>query len=393
MTKLSIKFVLSTALLCSTAAFFSACNSTASGTNTPATVASGDVAATVNSKPISNQEVEKIIKQQLQGQESKLSPLEMAQARLQALDTLIQQEVMFQKAEKEKTLPSDEEVTQAINTQKQQSGMTADDYNKKLQEIGETDVSMREKFKRQLAFTKLTEKLSSAVEPPKDKDVEDFFKSNPDYFVKKRGATFKAIVLDPTDAGNNDGTKSPQEVQLKISEINNKLKQGATFEALAAEYSEEPNTKLRSGDWRDMSEAEMKQLLGDSFASFVMDKAPIGSIVPQPIPLEGRTLLLKIAAKQDKDENLTLESPDVKTGITTALTNQRKQLLTAAYQARAMDEARIENHLAKRVVDFPNELSGTRPAGASAATSPTVSASPVANPAQSPVPDQSPAKK
>ncbi|MEP6924051.1 MAG: SurA N-terminal domain-containing protein [Pyrinomonadaceae bacterium] len=389
MQKLSMKFILSIALILTAAVYFVACDSSKTATTTAAT----DVAATVNGKPIKNEEVEKIIKQQLQGQETKLSPLELAQARLQALDNLIQQEVMYQKADKEKTLPTDEEVTQAINEEKQRSGMTSDDYNKKLQEIGETDASLREKFKKQLAFKKLVDKLSSTIEPPKDKEVEDFFKGNPSYFVKKRGATFKAIVLDPSDGGNNDTTKSPQEVQLKISEINNKLKQGATFEALAAEYSEEPNTKLRSGDWRDMSEAEMKQLLGDSFAAYVMDKAPIGSIIPQPIPLEGRTLLLKIAAKQEKDENLTLESPDVKTGITTSLTNQRKQLLTAAYQAKALDEARIENNLAKRVIDNPNELSGARPADANAMASPA--ASPVSSPvaAVSPAVSVSPAKK
>lgn len=382
-----MKLVLCVALIVTTAAFFVACDSTTVGGANPPS--SGDVAATVNSKPISNQEVEKVIKQQLQGQELKLSPLELAQARLQALDNLIQQEVMYQKADKEKTLPSDEEVTQALNEQKQQSGMTADDYNKKLQEIGETDASLREKFKKQLAFKKLIDKLSSAVEPPKDAEVESIFKSNPDYFVKKRGATFKAIVLDPNSSGETDATKTSQDVQLKINEINNKLKQGATFEALAAEYSEDPNTKLRSGDWRDISEAEMKQLFGESFATYVMsDNAPIGSLVPQPIPFEGRTLLLKIAAKQEKDENLTLETPDVKIGITTALTNQRKQLLTAAYQARAMDEARIENYLAKKVIENPNEL-GSRPAdanvvAATAAESPSASASPLASAAASP---------
>jgi hypothetical protein len=45
-----------------------------------------------------------------------------------------------------------------------------------------------------------------------------------------------------------------------------------------------------------------------------------------------------------------------------------------------MDEARIENYLAKRVIENPNELSGARPADANAVTSQTASpaaASPV----------------
>jgi hypothetical protein len=52
----------------------------------------------------------------------------------------------------------------------------------------------------------------------------------------------------------------------------------------------------------------------------------------------------------------------VRQEINEYLTNARKQILAASYQAIAMNEARIENNLAKRVVENPNELSGARPA-------------------------------
>ena len=77
-----------------------------------------ETAAKVNGKAITMEEVDRAVKQQAQGQESKLSPLELAGARLQVLETLIQQEVMFQKAEKEGIVPTDEEITAEINKQK-----------------------------------------------------------------------------------------------------------------------------------------------------------------------------------------------------------------------------------------------------------------------------------
>jgi parvulin-like peptidyl-prolyl isomerase len=376
-----MKAILSTGLILSAAVFFAACNGgTVTGNNNNA----ADSAATVNGKAIKNEEVEKIIKAQFQGQETKLSPLELKQARLVALDNLIQQEVMFQKAEKEKTLPSDEEVNQEFNTRKQQSGVSAEEFAKRLQEAGETEQSLRESLRKQLAIKKLGEKVASTVEPPKDSEIEAFFKGNPSYFVKKRGASLKAIVLNPQDSGQGDATKNPQEVQLRLTEISNKLKQGVTFETLAAEYSEDQTTKLRSGDWRDFSEDEMKQAFGDSFADYVMNKASVGTIIPQAIPFDGSTLIVKIAAKQEKDENLTLDSPNVKPQVIEFLTNAKKQLLTQAYQAVAMDEARIENLLAKGVIQNPNE-SGARPAD------PNAVASPAASPAVSPVASASPA--
>ncbi|HRH44478.1 MAG TPA: SurA N-terminal domain-containing protein, partial [Pyrinomonadaceae bacterium] len=74
-----------------------------------------ETAATVNGKAITMEEVEKVVKQQAQGQESKLSPLELAQARLQVLQNLVQAEVMYQKADKEKTVPEDSKVTEEFN--------------------------------------------------------------------------------------------------------------------------------------------------------------------------------------------------------------------------------------------------------------------------------------
>jgi hypothetical protein len=89
----------------------------------------------------------------------------------------------------------------------------------------------------------------------------------------------------------------------------------------------------------------------------------------------GKLYILKLQDRSDKDEAVNLDSPGVRQQVTDSLVNSRKQLLAASYQAIAMNEARIENFLAKKVVDNPNELSGARPAGVGTpATTPSVSA-------------------
>jgi hypothetical protein len=75
------------------------------------------VAATVNSKKIMLKEVERVIQQQMQGKQSELSSHDLAQARLTVLDKLIQREVLYQRAEQEKLLPTEEQITTAINQQ------------------------------------------------------------------------------------------------------------------------------------------------------------------------------------------------------------------------------------------------------------------------------------
>ncbi|MCO5334134.1 MAG: SurA N-terminal domain-containing protein, partial [Pyrinomonadaceae bacterium] len=74
---------LSGALL--TAVFIAAC-----GGSGPVSNGSNETAATVNGKAIKMEDVDRAVKIQAQGQESRFSPLELASARLQVLDGLIQ---------------------------------------------------------------------------------------------------------------------------------------------------------------------------------------------------------------------------------------------------------------------------------------------------------------
>ncbi len=325
-----------------------------------------ETAATVNGKAIKLEEVERAIKQQGQGQESKLSPLELAQARLQVLESLIQQEVMFQKAEKEATVPKDEDVTAEFNKKKTESGLSAEAFNKKMEEIGETDTSAREKIKRGLAVQKLVDKITGKIEPPKDSEIEAFYNGNKEAFVKKKGVKLAAIVVDPADNGEGDTTKTEQDAVLKGNEIINQLRQGGDFAAIAREKSED-QSRLQSGDLGYVSEEQLRQNFPPQVAATLMDpKFPIGQITGTQV--QGKYYILKLQERSDKDENLTLESPGIRQQVTDSLVNARKQLLAASYQSLAMDEAKIENYLAKKVVENPNDLSGARPASANAPT-------------------------
>src|SRR6185503_7186406 len=144
-----------------------------------------ETAASVNGKAIKMEDVERAVKQQAQGQEAKLSALELASARLQVLQGLIEQEVMFQKAEKEGTVPTDEEVSSEFNKRMQQSQLSKDEFDRQMKNAGFDDKSLREQLKRELAIQKLVDKITSRIEAPNDAEIEQFFKGNPEMFVRK----------------------------------------------------------------------------------------------------------------------------------------------------------------------------------------------------------------
>jgi parvulin-like peptidyl-prolyl isomerase len=360
-----------------TAAIFSACGGGSANSSSGGTVDPNETAAKVNSKVITMQEVDRAVKQQAQGQEGKLSPLELASARLQVLETLIQQEVMYQKAEKEGTVPSDDEVTTEINKQKTGSGKTADQLAKEMADQGITEASLRETVKKGIAIQKLVEKVTGKIEAPKDSEVEAFYNGNKEAFVKKKGAKLAAIVVDPAAGGEGDQTTDEATEVLKANEIVGKLKTNQDFAALAREYSED-QSKLQGGDLGYLAEDELKKAFPEqTVAALMSPQLQIGGIITSRA--QGKLFILKLQDRSDKDEAVTLESPGIRQQVTDALVNNRKQLLAASYQALAMIEAKIENFLARKVVDNPNELSGARPAGSSTAPASTPNPAPATN--------------
>jgi parvulin-like peptidyl-prolyl isomerase len=322
---------------------------------------SGEIAATVNGKAIKMEEVERLIRSQLRGEEKKLSQLEIAQARLQALDLLIQREVLYQKAQKENLVPKDEEITAEINKRKTESKLSQEEFEKMLKEANETEASLRESVMKELAIEKLNDKITGRIESPKESEIQAFFESNKELFKSKRGAQLAVIVIDPQKTSEQDTTTNQVEAQQKAKELGERLLRGADFATVARENSEDVQTALRGGDWRYFTEEELKQAFGNAIADYIMNKMNVGDIIPQIVPFEGKYLIVKLQRRQEKDEDQTLDSPGVRQQITDILVNTRKQLLLQAYMAVAMDEARIENFLAKKIIENPNELSGARP--------------------------------
>ncbi len=169
-------------------------------------------------------------------------------------------------------------------------------------------------------------------------------------------------MVDPANNGEGDQTTTEVDAVRVGNEIIGQLRQGVDFATVAREKSED-QSRLQGGDLGYISEEEMRQSFPPQLVAALMDpKTPVGQILPTPF--QGKFYIFKLQERSEKDENLTLESPGIRGQVTDSLINARKQLLAASYQAMAMNEAKIENFLAKKVVENPNELSGARPAGA-----------------------------
>ncbi len=338
------------------------------------------VAATVNGRNIMMQEVERAINAQTGGNPSSLNQLQMAQARLQVLDNLIQREVLFQRAEREKLLPTEAQIDGAIATQRQNSGMTAEDFEKSLKAQNISAETLREEARKDLAINALQDKYAGKIEI-NDREVEDYYTNNRAQFVKARGVALSMIMVDPADnsaEGIADDAKNETDAKLKIDNIYQQLQGKADFATVARAKSEDINSLRAGGDIGFATEQDLKNnnFPAELVASF-FGSMQVGDYTQPTRFSSGKWYIFKLAEKRLANENLTLESAGVRQQITQGLTNQRKAILNAALLETAMNEAKVVNHLATNMLNNPGNL-GLRPAAQGSAPTPAPAASPAA---------------
>jgi parvulin-like peptidyl-prolyl isomerase len=367
------------------------------------------VAATVNGKKIMLSEIERLINQQAQGKQSQLSAHDLAQARMQVLESLIQREVLYQRAEQEKLLPTEEQITSSINEQKQQGGMTDEEFARKLKEQNLTQEALREEAKKDLAIKALQDKYSGKI-TISDREVEDYYNNNKQQFVNARGVGLAVIIVDPADnspQGITNDAKGDADAKAKIDSVYQQLKSGtADFATVARTKSEDAQSLLRGGDIGFFTEDGLKQAgLPKELSDQFMGPMQVGSFT-EPKQVNNRWYIFKLQEKRLQTENLTLESPNVRQQIAVELNKQRKEILNEALVEVATSEAKIVNSLAADMLNNPSNLGlrpatsqGTQPASspsAAAASSPSPAAKAAAPPVKAaapPVKAASPAKK
>ncbi len=357
---------------------------------------SDEVAAVVNGTKLTVADVDRVTAQQLRGQQNQVSQLELASARLQALDGLVTQEVLYQRAQKENLGPTEEDITAEIQKTKQEGGLTEEAFQKQLKESNQNETQFRDVVRKEIAIRKLREKLTAQLKV-QDREVEDFFRANPKEFVAKPGVAISDIIADPADNGARFDAKSELEAEQKSKEIYNRLKSGQDFATIARQQSEHESA-YRSGDLGFIPQ--------DQFAAFTQQGLPPGlgdrlmsmqeGAYTEPVRDQaGRWHIFKLTQKRTESRELTLNDPEVRKQISDYILNQRSQLVNAALLTRARDEAKIENYLSKRMLENPNSFGILRPVP-QAATAPqsTVTPAPASTASTAnPAPTASPTPK
>ena len=312
--------------------------------------------ATVNGTAIHQSEVAKYYRSRVQAEGATLAHDEALSLKLSILDQLINNEILYQKAQALNLVASDSEVEDKFTESK--SPYTEDEFEKKLKENGLTVDDLKKEIRRQLSIQKLLNREIVSKINISDADVTNFYNQNKAQFnVAEPEFHVAQIVVTPhpdPSIHNRQNSKAttPAQAQSKVDMLEAKLASGADFAQLAMDYSEDQNAS-NGGDLGFIPESSLSQT-DPALKRAVLSLEP-GQYTKQPILLKDGYNIIKLIGKEPPGQR-SLSDPQVQQSIRDKLRSTREQLLRAAYLTAARDQAHVVNYLAKEILESGGKL-------------------------------------
>ena len=324
---------------------------------------SADVWASVNGREIRRDEVEKYYRGLASKQGQDPSAEEGLLLKLNIVDELINNEILFERARKLGLEASDGEVEDKFTELK--VPLTEEEFQKQLKDRGITVADQKQALRRQISIQKLVNREVLAKISITDQDITDFYNANPAQFNVAEPQFHLAQILvtpvkDPQirNRKNSDAVTDAQ-AQQKAAALLKEVNGGADFSQVAMDYSEDPVNAATGGDLGWIPESSLRNPKQDNFdLSRIVLALRSGGVSQVFRTKEGNYRILKLLGRETAGQR-TLTDPQVQQTIRENLRSRKEQLLRAAYIAIARDESRVENFFARQVLEAQGRLPAT----------------------------------
>jgi len=311
---------------------------------------SPDVAATVNGRPLTYADIDRALATQVPVNQLTSNDDQVKDMRLGTLRTLIDAEIMLQKAEKEGLSASDSDVDAKFNELK--APYTEDQFKKQLATRKMTPADLKVQLRRDLSISKLINKEIGSHISITDAEVADFYNKNKASFnlVEPQIHLAQILVTSNPDSGvqnlKGDKALNDEQAKAKIGMLATRLRQGEDFGMLAQGYSEDSNSAPNGGDLGMVPESALDKANPD-LRKMILDMTPgqVSGVVHTP---EGYRIL-KVISKEPAGQR-ELSDPRVQETIRVGLFNKKDQLLRDAFYEDARCEAKVVNYLAQSIL-------------------------------------------
>ena len=312
--------------------------------------APANVAATVNSRPITYADLDMNYESQFPSAEDRPSDDQILIQRLEVVRTLIDREIMLQRAEKLGLMATDSDVEAKFTELK--APYTQEEFQKQLGARKMTADDLKSQLRRDLSVQKLFNKEITSQIAVNDKEITEFYNNNKASFnLAEPQIHMSQILVTPGADPNarnlkNDNAQNETEARKKVENLYARLKQGEDFATLAQNYSEDPDYSQNGGDLGFVPESSLERA-NPELRRMVLALQP-GQVTNILHTGEGYRVL-KVISREPAGQR-DLNDPKVQQTIRETLINRKDQLLKAAYYEVARNESKIQNYFAERVM-------------------------------------------
>ncbi len=311
---------------------------------------SPDVAAAVNGRPITYSELNRTIAAQFPNAPQKANADQTTGMRLDVLRTLIDNEIMLQRAEKEGLLASDADVDAKFNELK--APYTQEEFQKLLQQRKMSVTDLKAQIRRDLSVQKVFNKEIGAHISISDADVSAFYNANKASFnLPENRIHLAQILVTPSPDSSitnlkNDKAQNDDQARNKIQMIELRIRQGEDFGTLAQNYSED-QFAANGGDVGFVPESALDKA-NPELRKLIFDMTP-GQVSPVIHTPEGYRII-KLISKEPSGQR-QLSDPRVQEEIRQNLFGGKEQVLRSAFYEVARSEAKVVNYYAQSVLE------------------------------------------
>lgn len=314
-----------------------------------------NVAAQVNNRAITYSDIDKQLELQFAGAQDRPTGDELNIRKLELLRTLIDSEIMLQRAEKLGLMATDADVEAKLNELK--APYTVEQFQKQLDMRKMSVDDLKAQIKRDQSVAKLLNKEIKSRISISDQEINEFYNTNKSSFnLPEPQIRLAQIVVtagqDPQTRNlKNDNAVNEAAAEKKIQTLEARIRQGEDFNMLAQNFSEDPNSAPNGGDLGFFPESALEKA-DPNLRKLVMQLSPgqTSNVIRTPDGYRIIKLIVREPAGQRQ-----LSDPAVQQSIRERLMNQKEQLLQAAYYETARNETKVTNNFAASLVENRKE--------------------------------------
>jgi peptidyl-prolyl cis-trans isomerase C len=248
----------------------------------------------------------------------------------QALDTLIDIELLYQESQRRGFEISDDRVEEQVSSLRDQFG-DGEGYAAALEKIGIDEVELRTELRRQLAIQEMIDTDLAPAVTVSEQESTEFYENNPGYFFSPEQVRASHIlILVSPDAGEEEKA----EARSRILEIRQKILAGEDFAEMAKQFSED-RSSADGGDLGFFRREQMVKPFAD--AAFSLDIGELSEVVTTQYGLH----LIQVT---DRKEESAVPYEQVKTQIDQYLQREKTMVAVEELAAGLRSQAEIEEY-------------------------------------------------